>query len=44
MIETILLAAVPIFTYDGQRRLTNASGFFFERDGRLFLAGSASMA
>lgn len=32
MIETILLTAANIFTFAGQRRLTNASGFFFERD------------
>lgn len=40
MIESILLAVTPIFTFDGPRRLTNASGFFFERDGRLFLVTS----
>ena len=40
MIESILLTATPIFTFDQQRRLTNASGFFFERDERLFLVTS----
>jgi S1-C subfamily serine protease len=40
MIEPILLVAACIFTFDGERRLTNASGFFFERDGRLFLVTS----
>lgn len=40
MIEPILLSAARIFTFDGQRRLTNASGFFFERDQRLFLVTS----
>jgi hypothetical protein len=40
MIESILLTAAPIVTFDGGRRLTNASGFFFERDGRLFLVTS----
>jgi len=37
MIEPLLLTAVRIFTFLEQRRRTNASGFFFERDGRLFL-------
>lgn len=40
MIESILLTAAKVFTFDGQRRLTNASGFFFERDTRLFLVTS----
>ncbi len=40
MIEPILLAATPVVTFDGTRPLTNASGFFFERDGRLFLVTS----
>jgi S1-C subfamily serine protease len=40
MIEPVLLAAACIFTYDRRRRLTNASGFFFERDERLFLVTS----
>lgn len=40
MIETILLTAARIFTFDGQRPLTNASGFFFARDQRLFLVTS----
>jgi hypothetical protein len=40
MIESILLAAACIFTFDRQRRLTNASGFFFARDERLFLVTS----
>jgi S1-C subfamily serine protease len=31
---------VPVATFDGSRPLTNASGFFFERDGRLFLVTS----
>ena len=37
MIETLLLTAARIFTFVQQRRLTNASGFFFARDARLFL-------
>lgn len=40
MIEPLLLTAAPIFTFNGSQRLTNASGFFFERDGRLFLVTS----
>lgn len=40
MIEPVLLTAARILTFDGQRGLTNASGFFFERDERLFLVTS----
>ena len=40
MIEPILLAAIRIFTFQQERWLTNASGFLFERDGRLFLVTS----
>lgn len=40
MIEPILLTAAPIWTCRGPERLTNASGFFFERDDRLFLVTS----
>lgn len=40
MIEPLLLTATRVVTFDGDRPLTNASGFFFERDGRLFLATS----
>ncbi len=40
MIESLLLSAAPIATFEGSRPLTNASGFFFERDGRLFLVTS----
>ncbi len=40
MIESILLSAVRIFTFDQQRPLTNASGFFFERKERLFVVTS----
>jgi hypothetical protein len=40
MIEPLLLTATRVLTYDGDRPLTNASGFFFERDGRLFLVTS----
>jgi hypothetical protein len=40
MVETLLLTATRINTFDGTRPLTNASGFFFERDGRLWLVSS----
>lgn len=40
MIESILLTATRVSTFDGQQLLTNASGFFFERDERLFLVTS----
>jgi hypothetical protein len=37
---TLLLAATRIATFEHQRALTNASGFFFRRDERLFLVTS----
>ena len=40
MIETILLTAARVCTFVQQRALTNASGFFFQRDQRLFLVTS----
>lgn len=40
MIESLLLTAAHVYTFEGQRRLTNASGFFFEREARLFLVTS----
>lgn len=40
MIEPILLAALRIFTFQQDRWLTNASGFLFERDDRLYLVTS----
>ena len=40
MIEPILLTAVRIVTFKGDQKLTNASGFFFEREQRLFLVTS----
>jgi S1-C subfamily serine protease len=40
MIESLLLTATRVFTFDRQQVLTNASGFFFERDSRLFLVTS----
>lgn len=40
MIETILLSAARVSTFEQDRVLTSASGFFFERGARLFLATS----
>lgn len=40
MIESLLITATRIGTFLGERRLTNASGCFFERDGRLFVVTS----
>ena len=40
MIEPLLLTAARVSTFERERGLTNASGFFFERDGRLFLVTS----
>ena len=40
MIDTLLLAAARIATFELDRGLTNASGFFFERDDKLFLVTS----
>ena len=39
-IEPLLLTTTRVSTFDGNRLLTEASGFFFERDGRLFLVTS----
>ncbi len=40
MIEPLLLTTTHIRTFDGQRALTEASGFFFRHDERLFLVTS----
>ncbi|MBE7368741.1 trypsin-like serine peptidase [Ramlibacter pallidus] len=40
MIEPLLLAVTRVSTFVGERVLTAASGFFFERDARLFLVTS----
>lgn len=40
MIDPLLLASTRIGTFAGDRALTAASGFFFERDTRLFLVTS----
>jgi hypothetical protein len=40
MTDPLLLTAARVFTFEAQRLLTNASGFFFERGERLFLVTS----
>lgn len=40
MIEPLLLTTTRIATFDGDRTLTAASGFFFEREGKLWLVTS----
>ena len=40
MIESLPLAVTRVTTMLGQKHLTNATGFFFERDGRLFVVTS----
>ncbi len=40
MIESLPLAVTRITTLQGDRHLTNATGFFFERDGRLYVVTS----
>ena len=40
MIESLLLTAARVLTFNGQQQLTNASGFFFKRDEHLFLVTS----
>ncbi|MEJ2552901.1 MAG: serine protease [Gammaproteobacteria bacterium] len=40
MIESLLLTAARVSTFEGQRGLTNASSFLFARDQRLFLVTS----
>jgi hypothetical protein len=40
MIDAVLLTAARVSTFEGDRPLTNASGFYFERDGRLYLVTS----
>lgn len=39
-IDPLLLTSARVVTFEGQRLLTNASGFFFERGERLFLVTS----
>jgi Trypsin-like peptidase domain len=40
VIESILLASARVQTFIGSQHLTNASGFFFQRDDKLFLVTS----
>ena len=40
MIESLLLTAARVSTFENKRHLTNASGFFFARGERLFLVTS----
>ncbi len=40
VVETLLLAAPRVSTFLGSQPLTHASGFFFERDERLYLVTS----
>jgi len=40
MIETVLLATTRVLTFTDQQQRTNATGFFFKRDDRLFVATS----
>ncbi len=40
MIEPLLLTTTRVSTFNGTQPLTGASGFFFERDGRLYLVTS----
>lgn len=40
MVESILLSVTRVATFLGSTLLTTASGFFFQRDGRLFLVTS----
>lgn len=40
VVDPLFLATASVATFDGTRALTNASGFFFERDQRLYLVTS----
>jgi S1-C subfamily serine protease len=39
-VDALLLATVRIATFSGDRALTGATGFFFRRDGRLYVVSS----
>ena len=39
-LDPLFLASARVSTFEGQRGLTSASGFFFQRDERLFLVTS----
>ena len=40
MIDSLLLSGVKVLTFNGDQPLTNASGFLFERNQRLFMVTS----
>ena len=40
MIESLLLAVTQVTSLSGESQASNATGFFFERDDRLFLVTS----
>ena len=40
MVEALLLSVTRVSTFLGEQPLTNATGFFFEREGELFLVTS----
>jgi hypothetical protein len=40
LVESLLLSTTRVFTHAGSQPLTTASGFFFEREGRLYLVTS----
>jgi S1-C subfamily serine protease len=42
--ESLLLACTQLSTFEGDRLLTRASGFFFERDARLYVVTSRHVA
>lgn len=44
MIEPLLLAVTKVDTFCGDLHLTNATGFFFEREGRLYLVTNRHVA
>ena len=44
MTEPLLLSCTHVSTFEGTRLLTRASGFFFERDGRLYVVTSRHVA
>jgi hypothetical protein len=40
MVETLLLSTTPVTTFGAEGRLSSATGFFFERQGRRFVVTS----
>lgn len=44
MAESLLFTCTQVSTFAGERLLTRASGFFFERDGRLYVVTSRHVA